>query len=466
MDVDTCTKPFPRAYWVVPGLLLAGEYPGAKNPDEARERLGRLIDCGIRTIINLMETDEIDHSGNPFRAYEPIVARIAKERNLLVDCIRFPVADLGVPGESQMDEMLRTIADSMEDKKPVYVHCWGGIGRTGTLVGCFLLQNGMARPDNVLNTIADLRQNDPKWYLISPETDGQRDFVMRWRQTKKGAPTHLSRFTGCMLGGAVGDALGAAVEFMRLDEICHRYGPTGVTGLEKAYGRKGAVTDDTQMLLFTAEGLILSRVRKEYADEGVVAPAIYHAYLRWLYTQDTGHQDHLIKMHGTCAVVDGVLTGHKEMFSQRAPGNSCLSALRSGQMGTMERPINDSKGCGGVMRVAPIGLACSDAEKAFLMGCESAAITHGHPTGYLSAGFLAALISRVSSGERLMAAISESSEILRKYKDHEECQKAVDEAVELCQKHTPTPRIRRNAGIRLGGRRGACHWSLLFFGRP
>jgi ADP-ribosylglycohydrolase len=151
-------------------------------------------------------------------------------------------------------------------------------------------------------------------------------------------------------------------------------------------------------------------------------------------------------MHGTCAVVDGVLTGYKEMFSRRAPGSACLSALKSGKMGTMDQPINDSKGCGGVMRVAPIGLACSDAEKAFRMGCESAAITHGHPTGYLSAGFLAALISRLVAGDPLEAALCEASRILETRENHDECRKAVAGAVALYRHREPSPEALETLG--------------------
>jgi len=204
----------------------------------------------------------------------------------------------------------------------------------------------------------------------------------------------IGHFKGCLLGGAVGDVLGAPIELISLAQIRSTYGDQGLTGYAPAYGRKGAITDDTQMLLFTSEGLILSRVRHEYQD-GEVAPVLYHAYLRWLYTQNIHCQGQLIKDYGTCSIVDGILTGHKELFSQRAPGNSCLSALQSGKMGTIENPINNSKGCGGVMRIAPVGFACQDAEKAFQMGCECAAITHGHATGYLASGFFAALISRI-----------------------------------------------------------------------
>ena len=263
---------------------------------------------------------------------------------------------------------------------------------------------------------------------------------------EKKLPTRLSRTVGCMLGGAVGDSLGAPVEFLSLDQIRRRHGGFGITQFEEAYGRKGSITDDTQMLLFTAEGLILSKVRAEYANGDLAIPAIYHAYLRWLYTQDTHRQAQLIKDFGTCAVIDGILTGHKEIFSQRAPGNSCLSALRSGKMGTMDQPINDSKGCGGVMRVAPIGLAYPDAERAFLLGCESAAITHGHPTGYLSAGFLASLISRIVSIEPILGAISDSIRILRRYKDHVECLRAVEGAVDLSQNQNPSPEAIESIG--------------------
>jgi ADP-ribosyl-[dinitrogen reductase] hydrolase len=143
----------------------------------------------------------------------------------------------------------------------------------------------------------------------------------------------IEHFKGCIIGGAIGDALGAPIEFMSIDQIRSTHGDQGLTDYSEAYGRKGAITEDTQMTLFTAEGLILSKVRQEYqGDEGVIS-AVYHALLRWLYTQETNIQGSLIQNHGTCSIVDGVLTGYKELFSLRAPGNSCLSALKSGRMG-------------------------------------------------------------------------------------------------------------------------------------
>ncbi len=249
----------------------------------------------------------------------------------------------------------------------------------------------------------------------------------------------VEHFKGCMIGGAVGDAMGAPIEFMSTDQIRSIFGQKGLADYSEAYGRIGAFTDDTQMTLFTAEGLILSKIRQEYKGEKGIVSAVYHALLRWLLTQETSLQENLIRSHGTCSIVDGVLTGHKELFSLRAPGNSCLSALRSPFMGTMDNPVNNSKGCGGVMRIAPVGLAFKDPKEAFQVGCECAAITHGHPTGYLAAGTLSSMISRILSGASLTNAIDESIQILKTKKDHDTTLKAVEDAVELADKTAPSP---------------------------
>lgn len=190
------------------------------------------------------------------------------------------------------------------------------------------------------------------------------------------------RYRGTLLGVAVGDALGAPIEFMRWDEIRARYGPGGVRGyVPGPYGR-AAITDDTQMTLATARGLLraASLLASGYLEG--VARFIYGAYLEWLATQDDPGQ-------------------------RRAPGLTCLAALRSGKMGTVERPLNDSKGCGGVMRVAPVGLALpGQPDAAFALGVCTAAITHGHAGGYLPAGSLAALLSRLVAAQDLHEAVA------------------------------------------------------------
>lgn len=204
-------------------------------------------------------------------------------------------------------------------------------------------------------------------------------------------------FEGCLLGGAVGDALGAPVEFLQYSTIQYKYGNSGIRHFEQAYGTTGAITDDTQMALFTAEGLLRARTHKETSGDYNPIEAIRHAYRQWLITQ-TALENYDPN--------SGFLINQKELHQNRAPGNTCLSALRSRKIGTLQDPINNSKGCGAVMRVAPVGLACSSRAAAFALGAKSAAITHGHPNAYLSAGFLSVLINTIIYGADLNTALN------------------------------------------------------------
>ncbi len=238
----------------------------------------------------------------------------------------------------------------------------------------------------------------------------------------------IEHFTGCLIGGAVGDALGAPVELMSLSEITGKFGTNGISDYAEAYGRIGAITDDTQMTLFTTEGLILSKVRSDTFSPENIPTFVYHAYLRWLSTQSEVEQNQLIGQYGTCSILDGVLTGYPELHSRRAPGSSCISALMSNEMGFIEDPINDRKGCGGVMRIAPVGLFL-EPEHVFDVACKVAAITHGHPTGYLAAGCLAQIISCIISGDDLVDAVEKTVVILKTKEHHEECIDAIDSAL-------------------------------------
>jgi ADP-ribosylglycohydrolase len=184
------------------------------------------------------------------------------------------------------------------------------------------------------------------------------------------------------------------------------------------------------MTLFTAEGLL--RAHNRWRERGIVnfAPIVHRAYLRWLATQG-------IDAPGfTDLDRDSWLLREPRLLHRRAPGNTCLSALASGQAGTMVTAINDSKGCGGVMRVAPAGLACVDP---FTAGCELAALTHGHPSGYLAAGFFAAVIARCRKGQLLTSAIVRATTELRRHARHKETLAAVQSAVELARTARPTP---------------------------
>ena len=175
--------PFPRSYWVIPSVFLAGEFPGAKDAGEARQKLERLYDAGIRHVINLMEPDEIDHDGNPFDSYKHELTEIAGKQDGSISFDRYPIKDLHIPDADQMTAILDAIDAAIDAHQPVYVHCWGGIGRTGTVVGCFLIRHGLATSRNVLDVIHGLRKNDPKIYRTSPETSAQVKFVALMAQT-------------------------------------------------------------------------------------------------------------------------------------------------------------------------------------------------------------------------------------------------------------------------------------------
>lgn len=185
-----------------------------------------------------------------------------------------------------------------------------------------------------------------------------------------------SKIRGSLLGGAIGDALGYQIEFKR-------------TVKEKEVTRfkgKGIISDDTQMTLFTANALLWRETRG--CLRGIAMPeveAIYLGYKDWLDTQNNKKGENSI-----CWIKE-----IPELNVPRAPGNTCISALASGIKGTIEKPINNSKGCGSVMRVAPIGLYIEDENKAGTIAAESSALTHGHPLGIMPSYVLASMISLI-----------------------------------------------------------------------
>lgn len=241
-------------------------------------------------------------------------------------------------------------------------------------------------------------------------------------------------YIGCLLGGAIGDALGAPTEFMTLDEIWRKYGENGVDTYIEFSDHIGRFTDDTQMTLFTAEGLLrsINRATKKGIG-GAYKQIVYQSYLRWLHTQQ---QEFGYLPIGN--FYDGWLLNEELLYKSRAPGNTCMQALCSGVAGSINYPLNVSKGCGGVMRMAPVGLLFSNQEEAFKIGAELAAISHGHPCGYLSAGALASIISCLNKYYSLENAITETLKILEKWNDHDETTKAIQSAIDLFEKEPPT----------------------------
>ncbi|MGI6350088.1 MAG: protein-tyrosine phosphatase family protein [Armatimonadota bacterium] len=173
--------PHPRSYWVEPGTFIAGSYPGDLGKREAEAKLAALLDAGVRSFMNLMEPDEVDSSGNLFRPYEALCRQLAQSRGIEVAFHRMPIHDESVPTPDHMARILDVIDAEMR-RGVVYVHCWGGRGRTGTVVGCWLARHGRAVGDEALRRVQHLRRHEETASKLSPQTECQREMVRRWRE--------------------------------------------------------------------------------------------------------------------------------------------------------------------------------------------------------------------------------------------------------------------------------------------
>jgi ADP-ribosylglycohydrolase len=243
----------------------------------------------------------------------------------------------------------------------------------------------------------------------------------------------LSRFRGCLYGGAIGDALGYAVEFRRADEIFQIYGSGGIQEYELFHG-KAYISDDTQMTLFTANGLLEGYTR--LCLRGIMGAwqgYVGLAYKDWIVTQDKSYDF-------KSPYCTSWLMNVKDMYNRRAPGNTCLSALESEIGGGIENPINSSKGCGGVMRVAPVGLYLpkhiKDIKAIDIIGAEVAAITHGHPLGYIPAAALTHIVARCTYSSMTLddiveEAIKTTIELFKDKRHIEEFETIMNKAVWL-----------------------------------
>ena len=255
---------------------------------------------------------------------------------------------------------------------------------------------------------------------------------------REAAAMYRARVRGCLLGGAVGDALGYPIEFTSLDRIRASHGQRGVAGyVPGAHGALGLISDDTQMTLFTVEAIITSHARERAKGiGGAWSLLLRHAYERWLETQSKPAPDD--------SATSGLIS-EPWLYARRAPGNACLSGVA--QMYAPDPwipldgtpgPVNpDSKGCGTVMRSAPFGLA-NTADGAFAMAARGAQITHGHPTGYYAAGALAAIVAHLVAGDSLEGSVLRALRLLERHPAHEETSAALRQALDLAAEGSPT----------------------------
>lgn len=321
----------------------------------------------------------------------------------------FPIRDVDVPTAEAMQKWRHLspgLHQILENGGRVLVHCRGGLGRAGTVAAFLLVERGRSASE-AMKMVRTARPG-------AIETREQEHSVVEHGRHDGLRPIQLH---ASLLGGAVGDSLGAEIEFLSLAEIRRRY-PGGIKDLPPHMGLRGAITDDTQMTLFTAEGVIRALIRSEL--KGICHPpsVIHHALLRWYKTQGGKPK---------VQTDDLGLINDTRLRVCRAPGNTCLSSLvASAHFGDVAR--NNSKGCGTIMRVAPIGLMFPR-DRVRGMAIETSALTHGHVTGQLAAAAWAEMLADVAAGARLEETATRTADIYARLDGGNETARAIQAAL-------------------------------------
>lgn len=178
-------SPLPRAYWVLPGAFLAGCYPGLPGLREEgaaalESPLRALLRAGVERFIRLMEAREMGEGEGRLPSYDALLEGLAAEAGRGVDILSRPIRDYGVPDRAAMEEILDAIDGSLAAGRPLYLHCWGGLGRTGTVVGCWIARRGLARGEEALAALARLRAGTENAARPSPESREQEELVRSW----------------------------------------------------------------------------------------------------------------------------------------------------------------------------------------------------------------------------------------------------------------------------------------------
>jgi hypothetical protein len=176
-----CPLPFHRSYWVIPGLLLAGEIPSALEDEERTKKITGILQSGVQTVVNLTEAGEANFSGKQLVDYSTELNSLARQENMPLRIERFAIRDLDIPSVEFMHSILQFMKSEICSGNTLYVHCWGGVGRTGTVIGSFLIQHGICKPEEVLTFIDFLKRDTEIAHRDSPETAEQRNFLLNWQ---------------------------------------------------------------------------------------------------------------------------------------------------------------------------------------------------------------------------------------------------------------------------------------------
>jgi ADP-ribosyl-[dinitrogen reductase] hydrolase len=376
---DSPPRPNGNTYWVVPHKFLAGEYPGDKDPVKARKKIKQFLAAGIRHFVDLTELGEKTRSGELVR-YNAILSEEARNSNIKATYQRFPIRDNSVPSDSQhLAEILLAIDRRIREEGAVYLHCWGGVGRTGLVVACWLQEHGRTAEDALAELSAKWSTVE-KNYRKSPETPDQVSWVKDWPQRRRSVQQLVlrDRYRGALLGLAVGDALGTTVEF----KAPGTFKPiTDLMGGGPFALKPGQWTDDTSMALCLAESLIEKRGfdPKDQMDR----------YSRWW-------KEGYLSSTGTCFDI-GITVK-----------TALVHYLRSGEpfAGSTDP---STAGNGSLMRLAPVPLAFrQNVELAIHNAGESSRTTHAAPTTIDACRYFAGLLLGALDGrskEELLSSL-------------------------------------------------------------
>ena len=386
--------PIPNSYALPGAPLYAGEYPGAKTRDETVAKLTKFLDAGITAFVDLTGT------ADGMTPYVGAVRGLAAERGVSMDYMQHTIQDMDVCDEPTMCNILDTIDILLAKGDVVYVHCWGGVGRTGTVIGCWLVRHGWA-PEHALDEVgARFQTMSPEKVRRhagtgSPQTTEQRAMVLSWSRHAYGefgrlpgserwdlpeavdpvvthwgditpaphvTPAHRDRMRGALIGLAVGDAVGTTVEFKSPGS----FPPvTDMIGGGPFNLPAGAWTDDTSMALCLAESL-LSCNRFDARDQMT-------RYVRWW------KEGHLSSTSRCFDIGNTVATALSRFLETKEPMSGSTHPHAAGN--------------GSLMRLAPVPLFfAGQPSDAIRFAAESSRTTHATPVAVDACRYFAGLL--------------------------------------------------------------------------
>ncbi len=391
--------PFTKTWWIVENQLLGGPYPGAVDPHEQERILTALLDLGIQTFISLQQENETERGTTRFPDYRPTLHRLAKERGLEASFRRFPIRDQSAVAIDTLVSVLDYIDEQRKAGHKIYVHCWGGNGRTGTVAGCWLVRHGRSA-EQAFQEMSHSRSGRG-FRFSAPENDRQRELVKSWHKLDpqlskqasanaklSGAATTSSlavltanemtkRAAASLLGLALGDAVGTSIEFKAPGDFTPL---TDMMGGGPFHLEAGQWTDDTSMALCLAESLI--------ECSGFDPHDQMQRYCKWW---QNGH----FSVKGYCFDIGGTTCTALSHFEKTGKAYSGPTKPQSA-------------GNGSLMRLSPVPIAYAQKPSlAIALAGESSRSTHGATECIDACRYFAGLLVGLINGDSKETVLAE-----------------------------------------------------------